>query len=312
MNLLITGAWGVAKSHIPELESMGHDIVFHQQEKDSLPCAYDWVEGVICNGLFLTHAIEKFTNLRYIQLTSAGFDRINMDYVMQKGIAVHNAKGVYSVPMAEHALAGVLALYRRLPAIWENQKKREWIKQRDCLELSGKIVVIVGCGSVGDECAKRFMAFGCHVIGVNRTVRQNANYHDLVGLERLDEVLPKADVVVLAIPLTTQTHHLMNEARLKQLKPTAILVNVSRGGVVDGVALGETLPNLGGAVLDVFEQEPLDAQSPLWEMKNVIVTPHNSFVGDGNQERLKLIIEMNIGKAEEITDGEIGRLRKMI
>ena len=267
---------------------------------------------MICNGLFLTHPIEKFTNLRYIQLTSAGFDRIPMDYVKQKGIAIYNAKGVYSVPMAEHALAGVLALYRRLPAMWENQKEREWIKRRDCLELSGKIVVIVGCGSVGADCATRLLAFVCHVIGVNRTVRQNANYHALVGLERLDEVLPKADVVVLAIPLTTQTHHLMNEARLKQLKPTAILVNVSRGGVVDGVALGETLPNLGGAVLDVFEQEPLDAQSPLWEMKNVIVTPHNSFVGDGNQERLKLIIEMNIGKAEEITDGEIGRLRKMI
>ena len=294
MNLLITGAWGAAKSYIPELESMGHDIVFLQQEKDSLPCAYDWVEGVICNGLFLTHAIEKFVNLRYIQMTSAGFDRIPIDYVKQKEIEIYNAKGVYSVPMAEHALAGVLALYRRLPAMWENQKKREWIKRRDCLELSGKTVVIVGCGNVGDECAKRFMAFGCHVIGVNRTVRQNVNYHDMVGLEQLDAVLPKADVVVLAIPLTTQTHHLMNEARLKQLNSTAVLVNVSRGGIVEGAALEEALPNLGGAILDVFEQEPLDVQSKLWEMENVIVTPHNSFVGNGNQHRLAMMIIANL------------------
>lgn len=294
MNLLITGAWGAAKTHIPELVKMGHDVVFLQHEKEQLPCAYDWVEGVICNGLFLTHAIEKFTNLRYVQLTSAGFDRIPMEYAKQKGIVVYNAKGVYSVPMAEHALAGVLALYRRLPILWEQQKKREWVKQRDCLELSGKTVVIVGCGSVGDECGKRLMAFGCHVIGVNRTVRENANYHDLVGLERLDEVLQKADVVVLAIPLTTQTRHLINEARLKQMKSTAVLVNVSRGGVVDGVALEKALLHLGGAVLDVFESEPLEEQSMLWEMENVIVTPHNSFVGDENQKRLSSVVLNNI------------------
>lgn len=294
MNLLITGAWGAAKSYIPELERMGHDIVFLQQEKDSLLCPYDWVEGVICNGLFLYHPIERFVNLHYVQLTSAGFDRVPMEYVQQNGITIHNAKGVYSIPMAEHALAGVLALYRRLPTIWNNQKKREWIKQRDCLELSGKTVAIVGCGSVGDECAKRFMAFGCHVIGVNRTVRQNDNYHDIVGMERLDEVLPEADIVVLAIPLTEQTHYLMNEARLNRLKSTAVLVNVSRGGVVDGAALEKALPNLGGAVLDVFEQEPLNVQSPLWEMDNVIVTPHNSFVGDGNQGRLLAMIISNL------------------
>lgn len=294
MNLLITGAWGAAKKYIPELEDMGNCVVFLQQEKDALPCDYDWVEGVICNGLFLSHPIEKFSNLSYIQLTSAGFDRIPIEYVKQKGIVIYNAKGVYSVPMAEHALAGVLALYRRLPALLENQKNREWIKERDCLELSKKMVVIVGCGSVGDECAKRFRAFGCHVVGVNRTVRPNANYHDIMGFNQLDEVLPKADIVVLAIPLTAQTQHLMNGTRLKQMKPTSVLVNISRGGVVDTAALENVMPQLGGAVLDVFEQEPLDRQSPLWELENVIVTPHNSFVGDGNQERLAHVILKNV------------------
>lgn len=294
MHFLITGAFPWTKREIEQLKTLKHDVFFLQQEKDPLPCAYDWVEGVICNGLFLAHPIEKFTNLRYIQLISAGFDRIPLDFVKQKGITIYNANGVYSIPMAEHVLAGVLALYRRLPAMWGNQKKREWIKQRDCLELSGKTVVIVGCGRVGNECAKRFMAFGCYVIGVNRTVSENANYHLMVGLERLDEVLSRADVVVLSIPLTAQTHHLMNEARLKQLKSTSVLVNVSRGGVVDGAALEEALPNIGGALLDVFELEPLDAQSPLWEMENVVVTPHNSFVGDGNQARLAYAVLKNI------------------
>ena len=108
MNLLITGAWQDARAQIPALEKMGHSVKFLQYEKDALPCGYDWAEGIVCNGLFLHHPIEKFENLTYIQLTSAGFDRVPMDYVREKGIEIHNARGVYSVPMAEFALAGVL------------------------------------------------------------------------------------------------------------------------------------------------------------------------------------------------------------
>lgn len=290
MNLLITGAWSAAKTYIFEIENMGHQVVFMQQEKEPLPCDYAWVEGIICNGLFLTHPIEKFVNLHYIQLTSAGYDRVPMDYVEKKKMTVHNAKGVYSIPMAEHALAGVLALYRRLPMCFENQNRREWIKHRDCLELCGKTVVIAGCGSVGDECAKRFMAFGCHVLGLNRTVRYNPDYHEILGLDQLDVVIEKADILVLSVPLTQQTFHLINKERLERMKRTAILVNISRGAVVDTEALEAAMPKIGGAVLDVFEQEPLGEESLLWGMKNVLITPHNSFVGDKNQERLAQVI----------------------
>ena len=290
MNLLITGAWSAAKTYIFEIENMGHQVVFMLQEKEPLPCDYAWVEGIICNGFFLTHPIEKFVNLHYIQLTSAGYDRVPMDYVEKKKMTIHNAKGVYSIPMAEHALAGVLALYRRLPMYFENQSRREWIKQRDCLELCGKTVVIVGCGSVGDECAKRFMTFGCHVLGLNRTVRYSPDYHEILGLEQLDVVIEKADILVLSVPLTQQTFHLINKERLERMKRTAILVNISRGAVVDTEALEAAMPKIGGAVLDVFEQEPLGEESLLWGMKNVLITPHNSFVGDKNQERLAQVI----------------------
>ena len=114
MNLLITGAWTGAKDYIEQIENEGHAVVFLQYEKDDLPCAYEWVEGVICNGLFLTHSIEKFVNLKYIQLTSAGFDRVPMEYVAEHNIEIHNARGVYSIPMAEFAVAGVLQLYKKL------------------------------------------------------------------------------------------------------------------------------------------------------------------------------------------------------
>lgn len=295
MNLLITGAWGQAADYICEIEQQGHTVSFLQYEKDELPCDYAWVEGVICNGLFLTHPIEKFTNLKYIQLTSAGYDRIPMDYVEAHGIEINNARGVYSIPMAEFALCGVLQLYKQTRFFEKNRKAHLWEKHRGLLELHGKNVCIAGCGSVGTECAKRFRAFGCHISGVDISVREDDNYDEMLDMSQLENVLAKSDVVVLALPLTEKTKHLMNKRMFEKMKDGAVIVNVSRGAVVDEEALCEALESkLGGAVLDVFEEEPLAAESPLWEMEHVIVTPHNSFVGDGNGARLADVIMNNL------------------
>ena len=290
MKLLITGAWNDGKNYIDEIKAMGHEVVFMQYEKDALPCEYEWVEGVICNGLFLSHPIEKFPNLRYIQLTSAGFDRVDMDYVKAHGIEIHNARGVYSIPMAEFAICGVLQLYKQLAFFRENQRQHLWEKHRGLLELSGKTVLIVGCGSVGNECAKRFAAFDCRVIGVDLYPREDSLYEEILSLEQLEKALKSADIVVLTVPLTEQTRHLINESRFRLLKPTAVIVNIARGAVIDTEALLKYIDNLGGAVLDVFEEEPLDKASPLWEKENVILTPHNSFVGKRNAERLRCIV----------------------
>ena len=294
MNLLVTGAWAGAKENIEKLEAMGHQVVFMEQEKDELPCDYEWVEGVVCNGLFLTHPIEKFQSLRFIQLTSAGFDRVPMDYIKEHGIEIHNAKGVYSIPMAEFAIAGVLELYKQSRFFWGNQKEHKWEKHRGLIELSGKTVVIVGCGDVGTECARRFSAFGCRVLGMNRTIRENNWFDKIYRLSELDIILPEADVVVLTIALSPETKHLINEDKLNLLKPTGILVNIARGAVVDTEALVNHLNSIGGAVLDVFEEEPISADNPLWMKENVILTPHNSFVGEGNSNRLSNVIIDNL------------------
>lgn len=296
MNLLITGAWQQASENIEAIRKQGHDIIFMQYEKDEMPCGYDWVEGVIGNGLFLHHSIERFTNLKYIQLTSAGFDRVPMDYVTGHNIEIHNARGVYSIPMAEFAVAGVLQLYKQMEHFRENQKRHEWNKHRGLLELFGKTVCILGCGSVGTGCAKRFGAFGCKVVGVDLYPREDENYERIVGLANLNEILPKADVLVLTLPLTEETKHLMSAERFGLLKHGAVFVNIARGGVVDSAALVESMEKLGGVVLDVFEEEPLDTESPLWDMQNVIITPHNSFVGDNNQKRLTEVIIANLLK----------------
>ena len=294
MNLLVTGAWSGGKNCIAELEEMGHSVRFMQFEKDDLPCAYDWVECVICNGLFLYHPIERFTNLKYIQLTSAGFDRVDTDYVKAHNIEIHNARGVYSVPMAEFALSGVLQIYKQAAFFRENQRNHLWEKHRGLLELSGKNVLIVGCGSVGNECAKRFSAFECRVTGVDLFPGEDSLYGKILPLDKLDEALTQADIVVLTLPLTERTKHLFDDNKLSLLKDGAVLVNIARGAVVDTEALLKHTDRLGGAVLDVFEEEPLDKNSPLWDKPNIVLTPHNSFVGEGNGERLKELIIRNL------------------
>ena len=222
-----------------------------------------------------------------------------MDYIQAKGIRIHNARGVYSIPMAEFALSGVLQLYKQSRFFWNNQKEHRWEKHRGLLELSGKNVCIVGCGSVGSACAKRFQAFDCSVQGIDIVARETAFFDNIVPLELLDALLPEIDILVLTLPLTPQTNHLIDRQRIEKMKPGAILINIARGAIVDTKALTPALQNqLGGAVLDVFEEEPLHADSPLWKLDNVIISPHNSFVGEGNSDRLSRLIIENLENFE--------------
>ena len=288
MDLLVTGAWIGALDHIPAIEAMGHRVAFLQWENEPLPCNAAWIEGVICNSLFLYHPIDEFPNLRYIQTISAGLDRVDLKYVSSHGIELHNARGVYSVPMAEFAVGGVLQLYKQSKTFYENQQTRNWEKHRDLKELYGKTVTILGCGSVGTECAKRFRAFGCRVLGVDLFPRQDADYVEMYPLSELDWVLPETDVLVLTLPLTKDTRGLIDADKLTKLKQDAVLVNIARGSIVDEATVIDALQSsrISGAVLDVFETEPLPETSPLWSMDNVILTPHNSFAGEGNGSRL--------------------------
>lgn len=298
MNLLLTGAIAWTGEQKKALEDMGHSLRFVQDERipleeQGIDCT--WVEGVICNGLFLYNNIAEFTNLRYIQLTSAGYDRVPMDYITEHHITIHNARGVYSSPMAEFALCGVLQLYKQSRFFYDNQKKHCWKKHRGILELGGKTACIVGCGSVGTECAKKFAAFDCQVLGVDLYPGQQQWFEKIYPLSDIDYVLEKSDIVVLTLPLTEETRHLINAERFTHFKKGSMLVNIARGAIVDTKALEKALDEtLMGAVLDVFEEEPLSEESALWEKMNVIVTPHNSFVGDGNRERLQQIILKNL------------------
>lgn len=295
MKLLVTGAWKCTDAELDAIRALGHDVIFMQHESDALPCNYADVEGVICNALFLHHDINKFESLKYVQLTSAGLDRVPVMELKRRGIKLFSARGVYSIPMAEFAIAGILGIYKDFPRLRENQKRAAWEKSRTLLELSGKTALIVGCGSVGTECAKRLMAFGCRTIGVDITPYECEYYSEILPLGELDAALRLADIVILTLPLNENTRGIFSCERFEKMKHGAVLVNIARGAIVDEKALAWALKTkLRGALIDVFEAEPLDKSSELWNIENLILTPHNSFVGDGNGKRLFELIKKNM------------------
>lgn len=304
MKLLLTGAFQYHEGHFDAIRALGHDIIFVQDERIPLTKQGIYpsgIEGTVCNGLFLYNDISAFKNLRYVQLTSAGFDRVPLEAMQKKNITVHNARGVYNAPIAELALCGVLQLYKQSVAFRDNQRSHRWTKLRNLKELTDKNICIVGCGSLGQACAKRFGAFDCHVIGVDVAPVENTFFEKIYLLDALDDALAQSDVVILTLPLTTQTKGLFNRERFLNCKEGTVFVNITRGAVVAENDLITVLrdAHLAGAVLDVFETEPLQADSPLWDMENVILTPHNSFVGDGNSERLFDLIVKNLRSAGE-------------
>ena len=294
MNILITGAIILNENFKKNIIELNNNIIFQQNEKDELICDYSWVEGVICNSLFLYHDITKFKNLKYIQLTSAGYDRVPLNYIIQNNIKIYNAKGVYSIPMAEFVISSVLQIYKQNRFFNDNQNKHIWEKNRNLLELFGKNVCILGCGNVGTECAKRFKAFECNVYGVDINIYQNKYFDEIINIKSLNEILPKGDIVVLTLPLTSLTKHLFDKNKFNLMKENAILINISRGAIINTDDLINYSSKLNAIILDVFEEEPLNENSPLWNMSNVIITPHNSFVGENNNARLYKLILNNL------------------
>lgn len=296
MRLLLTGAFSYSEAQLNALRALGAELVYQKDERGALETDFAAVDAVVCNGLFLYHDIREFRALRFVQLTSAGLDRVPLDYIQKKGIKLCNARGVYSVPMAEWALCGVLSLYKHLNAFSEKQKNHLWEKDREVRELQGDTVLIVGCGSVGTECAERFKAFGMRVMAADIVNPQSDVYDEYFPMQEIDKALETADVIVLTLPLTEDTRGFFRAERFFHCKNGAILVNIARGAVVKEKDLTDALisGNLGGAVLDVFEDEPLPKDSPLWELKNVIITPHNSFVSPKNNERLFSVMLQNI------------------
>lgn len=298
MKLLLTGAFNYSKEQIDIIKNLGYEITFVQDERVHLDIDVSEFEAVVCNSLFLYNDITRFKNLEFIQLTSAGLDRVPFDYIKEKGIKLFNAKGVYSIPMAEWVVLKILEIYKKSKKFYHNQNEHKWDKQRDLLELTDKTASIIGFGSVGYEVAKRLKAFDVKVIGVGRRDIESDFLDEYYLINDIDVVLEKSDIVILTLPLTDETRHLIDKDMIENMKNNSVLVNISRGGVIDETALIEAIQcgKFLGVALDVFEEEPLSKYNLFWDLEDVIITPHNSFVSDRINERLSELILSNLKK----------------
>ena len=278
------------------LRALGYTVYFMQQEQEDLPLLASDVDVTVCNGLFLNHDINDFTHLKFIQLTSAGFDRVPVDLIKARGIELFNARGVYSMPMAEWAIFRVLEHYKQGWFFHQEQIAGRWTKHRGLREIAGIKVAVIGAGNVGQEVAKRFQAFGAETTGFDVHTHETVGFHHMALTETLQECIGEFDVVVITAPLLPSTRGLISREVLKSMKVNAVIINIARGGLVDQQALIEVFlqrPDLYAA-LDVFEEEPLPLSSPLWKMTNVAISPHNSFVSDGNNKRMFDVIYTNL------------------
>ena len=225
--------------------------------------------------------IVRAPALRWFQQWWAGADWLSdFPEAVRRPFVLTNASGVHAVPMSEHVLALMLGFSRGMSLSYGAQARREWAQEgqlRRVFELAGKTALVVGLGAVGSRTAQVLQALDMVVWGVRRTGGSDVGSATrVVGTSAWRELLPEADFVVLTLPHTNMTRHLVAEQELRRMKPTAYLINVGRGACVDEVALVQALREgwIAGAGLDVFETEPLPADSPLWDMRNVIVTAH--------------------------------------
>ena len=288
MNLLVTGCFNYSEEQLSALKSLGYSVFFLQQEKDPLPIPAPEIEATVCNGLFLSHNISDFSNLKFIQLTSAGFDRVPVDIIKQRNIQLFNARGVYSTPMAEWALFRVLEHYKQGSFFKKEQNAKRWTKHRGLREIAGTKVAVVGAGNVGQEVAKRFQALGAETIGFDVHTNTTPFFNKMCLTEHLGQLVNDFDVVVVTAPLLPSTKGIISRSVLSSMKEGAVLVNIARGGLIDESALCDVLAQRKDlyAALDVFEEEPLTEDSKLWEYENVAISPHNSFVSNGNNARM--------------------------
>ncbi|HEV2105151.1 MAG TPA: D-2-hydroxyacid dehydrogenase [Candidatus Eisenbacteria bacterium] len=252
-------------------------------------------EADVVFGYAVTEAnFARARRLRWIHSPAAGVGHMLFPALVASGVTLTNARGLHADAMAEHTLGVLLAFARKLHWSRDAQRERRWDQVAQWTEppffesLAGSTLGLVGFGRVGTAIAARARALGMRVLAVRRHPAADPAPADAQwGVERLPELLAAADWLVLATPLTADTHGLVGEAELARMKPGARLVNLGRGGLVDEAALAAALAagRLAGAALDVFATEPLPAESPLWDQREVIVTPHTSGVGPRYWER---------------------------
>ena len=267
------------------------------------PMAPYFTEADVIIGWQLPYgSVNWAPRLKWVQAWSAGTDGIRPSGVFEAGIPVTNLSGVHAIPIAEHVLMMMLMLTRDAKALEENARERRWRSSASVDELYQKTVGVVGLGSIGSRVAQVCRALDMRVIATRRTV--TARQRDVQGVDELlppselRSLLEQSDFVVVSSPLTPETRGLIGEGELRAMKPTAFLINIARGEIVDEPALKRALKEgwIAGVGLDVFWNEPLEPASELWDMSNVIITPHMANTSPREEARAATVFEDNLDR----------------
>lgn len=242
-------------------------------------------EVLLTNPVVPGDLLARAPALKWMQLTSAGVDRLIESPIVRSHITVTTASGIHAVPISEYVIGAVIAFAKGFPLLVRAQMETAW-RPFWPEELEGKTIGIVGLGAIGARVAKLARALGMRVLAVRRSIDRrlsgsesgDPNVDEMLPRSELDYLLRESDYVVLALPLTAESRGLIGEARLRTMKRSAVIVNVARGAVIHEGALARALKEgwIGGAALDVFEREPLPPDSELWRLDNVLLTPHIS------------------------------------
>jgi phosphoglycerate dehydrogenase-like enzyme len=257
---------------------------FQVHDRAELPDRLAEADVLVISGFWQNELLDRAAKLKFIQSIGAGTDQFDRELLRARGVRLASAQGVNERAVSQHAMALILAIARRLPEARDNQARHHWrgmiadLGQRED-ELTGKTLIIIGLGRIGGRLAGLAKAFGMEVLGVRRDPAAGANGADAVHrFDNLTDLLPRADFVALTCPLTAETQGIINADALSRMKRSAAVVNCARGKCVDEPALVRALERgeIVGAALDVTVEEPLASNSPLWDMPNVLITPHTA------------------------------------
>lgn len=284
------------KENIEKLRSLGYNIII--KDENGLVYTEDLknVEILITYNPFSTLDISKMQKLKWIQLFSNGIDQLPKEYITANNILITNNKNSYSIPIAEWIVLKILEIYKNSYKFYKNMENKLWQEDQSLLQLNKKIVGILGTGGIAVETAKRLKAFDVTVMGYNTKGTPAAYFDKCYCKNEMKEMLKLCDVVVCLLPGTKETYHLIDEQMFDAMKDGVTFINVGRGEVIKEDKLIEYIENkkFRGVALDVFEREPLDKQSPLWNFENVIITPHNAWVSEKNDEKIYDLVYENM------------------
>ena len=297
MKVLITVK--ISDEQLENIKSLGYEIIRISESKIKNCEEVDDADILVTYNPFKRLDISKMKNLKYIMLTSVGFDQLPKEKVIKQNIQVTNNRGGYSIPMSEWIVMCILEIYKKSKMLYKQQQDKVWHMDFGISELYGSRIGFLGTGTIAVEAAKRLNGFGVEIWGYNTNGREVEYFDRCFGKNQINEIFKNCDVVVSTMPCTENTIGMIDKDKFELMKQGSSFINVGRGKIVNEEDLIKYLDKFKGVALDVFEQEPLPKESPLWDADNVIVTPHNCWVSDKNDIRVEKLMYSNLKKYKE-------------